>query len=100
MVLVCELSHAAESEERAETQFGGRVCVDEGVAYEDTVLIVLEHHLFLEHYTSHPVNRGGHLVAVELADVLMTFGAVVVALVFVESEVELRTVLHHRDVER
>ena len=69
------------------------------IADEDAVLIVLEHHFLLQYYATHAINRGRHYVTAKLADVLMTLRAEVVALILVESEIELSTVLNHRTVE-
>ena len=46
-ILVGKLSHAAESQEGAESQGGGRMGVHEGVANQDAVFIVLENNLLL-----------------------------------------------------
>ena len=43
-VLVSELTHAAESHERAEAQCRCRMAIDEGVTKKDSVFIMLEHH--------------------------------------------------------
>ena len=99
-VLMGELSDAPEGQEGLEAQGGCRVGVDEGVAQQDSVFIVLEHHFFPQQHASHPIQGCGHLVAVKLPDVLVSFGAEVVALVLVQSEVELRSMLNHGDIER
>ena len=72
----------------------------ERVANEDAVLVMLEHHFFLEHDASYPVDGCRHLVAIELADVLVPLGAVVVALILVEAEVEFSSMLYDCHVER
>ena len=97
---MCELSDASESEERPEPQFCSRMCVFECVAYEDSVLIVLENDLFFEDDTSDAIDGCRHFVAVKLPDVLVPFRAVVVALVFVQSEIEFCSMLHDCGVER
>jgi hypothetical protein len=76
------------------------VCILQRIADEDTVLIGLEDGLSFQHYATYAINRGGHYVTRKLTDVLVTLRAVVVALILVETEVELSTVLNDRTVER
>ena len=99
IVLVRKLSHGTEGEEGTEAQRGGTVGIDQRIADEDAVFIALEDGLALQQYSAHAVEHGGHHVAVELPDVFVAVGTVMVPLVFVESEVELGTVLNHRTVE-
>ena len=94
-----KLAYATECQEGAEAQRGSRVGILQRIAYEDTVLIVLEHHFLLQYYATHAINRGRHYVTAKLADVLMTLRAIIIALILVESEVELCTVLNDRTVE-
>jgi hypothetical protein len=70
------------------------------VADEDTVLIVVEHHLLFQQDAADAIERGGNNITVKLADVLVTLRAVVVALILVESKIELCTVLNYRTVKR
>jgi hypothetical protein len=72
----------------------------QGVANKDTVLIGLEDGLTLQDDTSHAVDGGGYYVTRKLTDVLVTLRAEIVALILVESEVELCSVLDDRTVER
>ena len=76
------------------------MCIHQRVAYKDAVLIMLEHHFLLKQHAAHAINRGRHLVAIELADILMPFRAVIVTLVLVQSKVELRAVLDYCDIQR
>ena len=70
------------------------------VADEDAVLIRLEDGLALQDDTAYTVGRRRHQAGVELTDVLMPLRAEVVALILVEAQVELSSVLYHRAVER
>jgi choline dehydrogenase-like flavoprotein len=76
------------------------VGVVECVAYQDTVFKMLEDHLLAQDDTSDTVDGGGHRVAAELADIFVSVGTEVVALVLVQAKVELRTVLDDSAVER
>ena len=100
VVLVCERPHASESQEGLEAQCRSRVGVVECVADKDAVLVMLEHHFLSENDAANAVDGGRHLVAVELADVLVPLGAVVVALILVEAEVEFSSMLYDCHVER
>ena len=99
-VLVSELAHAAKGEERAEAQRRGRVGVDERIANEDAVFVVLEDDFFPKQHAAHAVEGGGNLVTVELLDVLVPLRTEVVALILVQAEVEFGAMLNHRAVER
>ena len=74
--------------------------VNKCIADKDAVFIMLEDHLFLQEYTADTIKRGRHFVTIKLTDILMTFGAVVVALILVETEVELSSMLDNCRVER
>lgn len=89
-VLMCELSDASEGEEGTELQGCRRVCVIEGVSDEESVFIMLKDNFFSEYHTTNAVGGGGHLVAIKRLDILVAHGAVVVALILVQTEVESR----------
>jgi hypothetical protein len=72
----------------------------QSIADENTVLISLEDGLTFQHYATYAINRGGYYVTRKLTDVLVTLRAEVVALILVESEVKLSTVLNDRTVKR
>ena len=98
-VLVRKLSYTTESQEGLQPQccFGMRI--HKRVADDDAVLEVLEHHFPLQDDTTHAIDRCGHLQRVELADVLVAARTEVVAVVLVEAEVELSSVLNDGCVE-
>ena len=99
-VLVRELAHRAEGQERAEAKRRSRVGILQRVADEDAVLVGLENRLALQNHTTHAVRRRRNKARVELTDVLVSFRTEVVALILVEAKVELRTMLDDRAVER
>ena len=72
----------------------------ERVADKDTVFVVLEYHFFLQYYTTYTIDGRGNFVTVKLSDVLVTFRTVVVALILVESKIELCSMLDDCHVER
>ena len=74
--------------------------INKRVTYEDTVLIMLEHDFFFKHHATYTINGCGHLVTVELTDILVTFWTKIVALIFMQTKVEFGTMLHHCHVER
>ena len=97
---MCELAHASEGQERAEAQRRGRVGIFEGVADEDTILVVLEKELLLQNHAAHAVDGSWNLVTVKLANVLVTLRTVVVALILMQTQVELGAMLNDGAVER
>ncbi len=99
-VLMCELSDASEGEEGTELQGCRRVCVIEGVSDEESVFIMLKDNFFSEYHTTNAVGGGGHLVAIKRLDILVAHGAVVVALILVQTEVESCSMLDDTTVER
>ena len=99
-VLVCELSDGTESQEGLETECGGAVSILQRVANQQPVLMVLEEHLLLQEHAPHPIDGSGDEVAIKLTDVLVPHRAEIVALILVQSEIELCTMLNDRDVER
>ena len=99
-VLVRELAHRAEGQERTETQRRGRVGIFQRVANEDAVLVVLEKELLLQNHAAHTVDGSWNLVTVKLANVLVTLRTVVVALILMQTQVELGAMLNDGAVER
>ena len=94
------LAHAAEGEEGAQAERGGRVGIEERIADMDTVDVALEDDFLLQEHAAHAVGPSGHLLPLEADDVLVAFGAVVFSLILVEAEVELSAVLDDGLVER
>ena len=72
----------------------------QGIAYEDAVLLLLEDDLFLQDDSSHAIGGGRHLAGIKLTNVLVSLRTEIVALILVEAQVELRSMLNHRAVER
>ena len=98
-ILDTKVVGVAEGQEGSELQRGRRVGVHQRVADEDTVLVGDEDFLLLENYAAHAIGRSGDPFAVILADVLVTVGAVGVALVTVQSQIERCAVLNDGLVE-
>ena len=61
---------------------------------------MLEHHFFLEHYTTYTIQCSGHFVTIKFPDILVTFRTEVIALILVKTEVELCSMLYHSSVKR
>ena len=97
---MCELSDASEGEEGTELEGRRRVSVVEGVADEESVFIMLKDDFFPEDHATNAVGGGGHLVAIKRLDILVAHGAVVVALILVQTEVESGPMLDDTTVER
>ena len=98
-ILVRKLANATESQERTETQGGGRMGILQSITDQDAVLIMLEDDLLLQDDTSYTISGGRHLGGIKLTDVLVSVRTEIVALILVESEVELSTMLDDRTVE-
>ena len=74
--------------------------INQGVAYQNTVFIVSEHHFFLYHHPTDTVKRSRNLAAVEFADILMSIRTVVVTLIPMQTKIELGTMLNYRGIKR
>ena len=74
--------------------------IEEGIAYEETVALLSEHHLFLQADTAHAEHPRRSFVPREAFYVFMALGAEIVSDVLVETKVELRTVLYDGLIER
>ena len=98
-VLMSELAHAAECQERLESQCGLRVAVHQGISYKYAVFVVLKEFLLLEQHTAHAIYGGRHLVTVEFTYVFMALGAEIVTPVLMQSKVELGAVLNDRFIQ-
>ena len=83
VVLVSELSDAAESQEGMEAQGRGTVRIQKSITDQDTVLVMLKYHFPLQDDTTDAVNRCRHFVAVELTDILMSVRTEVIPLILV-----------------
>ena len=98
-VLVRELSHTTEGQERLQTQCRCRMGFYQCVTYNDTVLKMLEHHLAFQDDTTHTICCGGHLQRIKLSDILVSTRAEIVALVLVKSQIEFCAMLYHSGVQ-
>ena len=99
-ILMRKLAYRAECKERTESKRGSRVCIYQGIADEDTILVGLEDYFLLQYNTTNPVCRSRHEAGIKLTNVLVSVRTVVVALILVEPQVELSAMLYHRTVER
>ena len=95
VVFLGELRNIPKRHVGFEADGGGRVRVEQRVADHQPVFFRREHNLLGENNATHAVNGFGNTVAVKLADVFMPFGAVVVSVVFVDSQIEFGSVLNN-----
>jgi hypothetical protein len=95
-----KLAYTAECQERTEAQRGSRMAVKKGITNQEAVFVCLEDYLLLQYHSSHTIDGSWNLVTVKLANVLVTLRAVVVALILVESQIELSTMLNNCNIER
>ena len=64
------------------------MCVVEGVADEQSVFMVLKDDFFPEDHAANAIGGGGYFVAIKRLDILVPHGAVVVALILMQTQVE------------
>ena len=76
------------------------MCINKGITDKDAVFIVLEHYLFFQKHTAYAVECCGHCVTIELSDIFVTFRTVIIALILVQTKIELGAVLNNGGVER
>ena len=99
-VFVSPLSNASESEEGSQTQGGGGVCIQQGVANVDAMNGSVEKDFFFEEYAAHAVGPSGNLLPFKADDVFVSLGTVVLSLIFMQPEVKFGSVLNDRLVKR
>ena len=73
--------------------------VKQCIAYHHTLVISHENNLFLQYDTAHTINNNGHFVPFKLNNIFMPLRTVVFSLEFVDTQIELCTVLYHRLVQ-
>ena len=68
--------------------------IHQGVADEDTVLIMLEDDLLLQDDTSHAISCRWHLAGIKLTNVLVSVRTEIVALILMQTQVEFGSMLN------
>ena len=99
-ILVRIFAHTAESQEGTETQCRGRMGIDKRITNQNTVLMMYKNLFLTEDNASHTVSCSRDVLAIKLTDVFMSVGTEVIALIFVQSQIKLCTVLNYRFVQR
>ena len=74
--------------------------INQRIADQDTILVMLEDNFFLQNYTTHAIRCRWHEAGIKLTDVLVSVRTERVALILVEAEVEFCTMLDDRTIER
>ncbi len=90
-----KLPYTPEGQEWAETEQCLRMCINQGVTYQDTILMVDKHLLLFQNHTSYTIKGRRHFLAIKLTNVLVSFGTKIISLVFMESEIELCSMLNY-----
>ena len=92
-VFVCPLPYTAEGQEGAQTEGGGRVGVKQCVTDMDSMDGAFKDDFFFQQYAAYAIGPRGNLFPFKTDDVLVTLGAVVLSLVFVQAKVEFCAML-------
>ena len=95
-ILVRQLVHRAECQERAETKRRRTAALQKRVANKHARLETNQHALLLKNHRSNAISRAGDDVAVKLTDVLVSVRTEMILTVLVQTQVELCTVLDYR----
>ena len=98
-VLVRPLPYAAESEERLEAQGRGRMGIEQGVADVETEGGGIVGNFLFQQHAAYAIHPSGHFLPLETYYILVTLRAIILALILMQSEVELCAVLDNRFVE-
>ena len=99
IILMRIFTHAAKRQERTETQCGGRVCIYQRITQQHTVFVVYEYNFLTQNDTTHSEGRSRNFITFKLTDVLMSIRAEVIAIILMQSQIELSTMLNHRFIE-
>ena len=70
------------------------------VTDQDTILVMVEDHLFLQNNATHAIRCRWHETGIKLFDVLVSVWTECVALILVKSQVEFGSMLDDRTIER
>ena len=89
-----------ESQKWSEAQHRGRMCVQQGVLYQQLLLVVQKQHRLAELYAAYPVGDDRILVELEIHDILVASGLVDVLTVTADTQVEIPAVLNQSLVQR
>ena len=100
IVFVRQFVDIAECEERFQAQFCGRMGFEQGVTDQHAVFARHKYAFFLQNDAAHAVNGRCHRVDMKFANVLMPARAEIIAVVFVNAEIELCSMLNDRFVAR
>ena len=74
--------------------------LQKGVSNQYAIFIMLEYYLFLQDNASHSIYSGRHFVTIKFSYILMSFRAVIVALIFMKTKVEFCSMLHNSSIKR
>ena len=97
---MCVLTYTPESEERAEAQSRSRMRIQQSITNQDSIFMMYKDFFFAEDNTSDTVSCCRDMLTIKLADILVSVRTKVVSLLFVQSQVKLRTVLNYRFIKR
>ena len=99
-ILMSKLTDTAESQKRTETKGCSRMAVYQGIANQNAILIMLEYNFLFQDNTTYAIKGSWHFITIKLTNVLVAHRTVVVALVLVQAEVKLCSMLNHRNIQR
>ena len=99
-ILMSKLTDTAESQKRTETKGCSRMAVYQGIANQNAILIMLEYNFLFQDNTTYAIKGSWHFITIKLTNVLVAHRTVVVALVLVQAEVKLCSMLNYRNIQR
>ena len=99
-ILMRVFAYTTKSQERPEAQGCGRMGIDQSVTYQNAVLVMYKNLLLTKDNASHTVSCRRDILTVELTDIFMSVGTEMIALILVQSQVKLCTMLNYRLIQR
>ena len=99
-ILMCILTYATECQIRTEPQDRIRMRIYQCVTDQDTIFMMYKQFLLLQDYPTYTVQSCRQFLTLKFTDVFMATRAVIVSVIFVQSQIKLCPVLDYRFVQR
>ena len=99
-VLMRQLIHAAESQERTETHRNRCAALQQRVTNQHAWLKTYQQTLFRQNHTADTISRLRNHLAIKLADVLVTIRRKMILTILVQAKIKLSPMLNNRLIQR
>ncbi len=95
-----QLMNAPEGQERPQLENYRLIRVNDGVPYQQLLLVMDQDALLLHDYIAHPVGHPGNILNIKVLHIFVSLRAVVVTVILMDTCVEALTVTDYCGVDR